>query len=90
MCELTKEISPQSKTVVGGYGTAVAGVENIADHVCRGEGAQFMRRLLGEPEDRPLKHPRVYNTGGETMGVQLGTAGLIAAGMGCRRGASSA
>jgi radical SAM superfamily enzyme YgiQ (UPF0313 family)/anti-anti-sigma regulatory factor len=86
MCELTKEISPSSKTIVGGYGTAVPEAAQMADYVCRGEGVQFMRKLLGEPQDRPLKHPRVYNPAGETMGIQLGKAGLIAAGLGCPRG----
>ncbi len=86
MCELTREIAPNSKTIVGGYGTAVAGVEKIADYVCHGEGVQFMRKLLGEPQARPLKHPRVFNPAAETMGIQLGMAGLIVAGLGCPRG----
>jgi radical SAM superfamily enzyme YgiQ (UPF0313 family)/anti-anti-sigma regulatory factor len=86
MCQLTKEISPRSKTVVGGCGTAVPGAEKIADYICRGEGVQFMRKLLGEPQNRPLKHPRVYNPAAETMGIQLGKAGLIVAGLGCPRG----
>ncbi len=86
MCELTKEIASESKTIVGGYGTSVAGVENIADHVCHGEGVQFMRKLLGEAQDQPLKHPRVFNKAATTMGVSLGKAGLIVAGLGCPRG----
>ncbi len=86
MCELTKEISPKTKTIVGGYGTAVAEAADIADYACRGEGVQFMRKLLGEPLDTPLKHPRVYNTQNEIMGMRMGKAGLIAAGLGCPRG----
>ena len=86
MCEVVKEVSPKSKTIVGGYGSAVPEAEKIADYVCRGEGVQFMRQLLGEPQDRPLKHPRVANKGGEVMGISLGRAGLVAAGLGCRRG----
>ncbi len=85
MCEVTKEVSPSSKTVIGGYGTAVPEADTIADHVCRGEGVQFMRKLLGEPIDRPLKHPRVYNPALKLMGIHMGKAGLIAAGLGCPR-----
>jgi radical SAM superfamily enzyme YgiQ (UPF0313 family)/anti-anti-sigma regulatory factor len=86
MCELSKEISPQTKTVIGGYGTAVAAADKIADYVCRGEGVQFFRDLLGETQDRPLKHPTVINPGGKTMGIQLGKGGVIATGLGCPRG----
>jgi radical SAM superfamily enzyme YgiQ (UPF0313 family)/anti-anti-sigma regulatory factor len=86
MCELSREISPQTKTVIGGYGTAVPEAEKIADYICRGEGVQFFRELLGESQDRPLKHPRVINPAGETMGIKLGKGGVIATGLGCPRG----
>ncbi len=86
MFELARKISPQSKTIAGGYGTAVPEAEEIADYVCRGEGVQFLRKLLGEPLYRPLKHPIVINPAGKTMGIRLGKGGVIAAGLGCPRG----
>ena len=61
---LIRKHSPGSKIVLGGYGT-VAPDEMLlpyGDHVCRGEGVAFMRRLLGEPEiPMPYRHPMILN-----------------------------
>lgn len=86
MCELTRKISPHSKTVIGGYGTAVPEAEKMADYTCHGEGVQFFRKLLEEPQDRPLTHPLIINPAGKTLGIHLGKGGVIAAGLGCPRG----
>jgi radical SAM superfamily enzyme YgiQ (UPF0313 family) len=68
MVRVVRKIAPQTKIVIGGYGILslydpppgepTKDAEYIleqADHICREEGAQFMRKLLGdEPVDRPL------------------------------------
>jgi radical SAM superfamily enzyme YgiQ (UPF0313 family) len=68
MMRMAREIAPQTKIVIGGYGIvnlddpppgeptddAQYILEN-ADYICREEGAHFMRKILGdEPIDRPL------------------------------------
>lgn len=68
MIKMAKQIAPQTKIVIGGYGVlnlndpppgeksgdAEYILEN-ADHFCHEEGSQFMRKLIGdEPVDRPI------------------------------------
>lgn len=87
MCEMIKEIDPAIVTILGGYGTVIPDVDKIADHVCRGEGVHFMRNLLGEAPDRPLKNPHLFNDHSELLGVRFRKgAGQIAAGLGCPNG----
>lgn len=84
MCQIAKEINPDIKTIVGGYGTIIPEAESIADHVCHGEGVQFMRNLLGEKQDTPLKNPKLFNDSSELLGIKFRKgAGQIAAGLGC-------
>ena len=46
---LVREHSPQSKIVLGGFGTVLPdeALTPYGDHICRGEGVAFMRDLLG-------------------------------------------
>ncbi len=59
MAELVREHAPRTKIVLGGHGTAIAGIEQKipCDHVCRGEGVRFMRSLIGDDVNRPIAHP---------------------------------
>jgi len=87
MCEEAKKVNPNIVTVVGGYGTMIPETDTIADHVCRGEGVKFMRNLLGEPMDRPLRNPVLFNDSSEFLGIRFRKgAGQIAAGLGCPNG----
>ena len=63
MCRIIRRLSPETKIVLGGYGVCCL-KENfqeeqelvkMVDHVCHGEGIRFMRELLGEPTDAPIK-----------------------------------
>ena len=68
MMRIAREISPQTKIVLGGYGIlglhdpppgetrdGAAYILKEADYLCREEGARFMRKILGdEPIDRPI------------------------------------
>lgn len=60
--ELIRRVSPESKIVLGGYGTLAfseprfAHVAELADYICsRGDGVDYLRKLLGEPVNRPKK-----------------------------------
>jgi len=63
MCRIARERSPRSTLVLGGHGTlnldeAVPDERQrqvLFDHVCRGDGVRFMRELLGEPADAPVR-----------------------------------
>ena len=71
MCGLIKKTAPDTKIVLGGYGTACFNtifqtdkeILNHADYICHGEGVSFFRQLLGEPLDAPIKQ-MVGPTGG--------------------------
>jgi hypothetical protein len=72
MCELIRQYQPNAKIVVGGHIVGVADLDERidADHILLGEGVQAFRHLLGENEDRPLRHPMVFSgTGVRNMGV---------------------
>lgn len=87
MAELIRQISPKTKIIVGGHGTAVKDIEKLVDcdYVCRGEGVSWFRRLLGEPADQGLLHPALFSTvNRRVMGVPLpGTAAVLIPGLGC-------
>ena len=51
---MIRELSPNSKIVVGGHVAAIPGVEKMidADFIVRGEGVSWMRRYLGKTRAR--------------------------------------
>jgi radical SAM superfamily enzyme YgiQ (UPF0313 family) len=85
---LVRKHSPSSTIVLGGYGTVLSdeALRPYADHVCREEGAGFMRRLLGEPPVAPpLKHPLVVSRL-RLFGREVSRTGMVFAGLGCPNG----
>lgn len=68
MVRIAREVAPQTKIVIGGYGALqlydpppgeksgdAEYILQSADHICQEEGVRFMRKLLGdEPADRPI------------------------------------
>ncbi|MDD5628892.1 MAG: cobalamin-dependent protein [Elusimicrobia bacterium] len=85
---LIREHSPKSKIILGGYGT-VLGEEYLkpyGDHICRGEGVEFMRNLLGEEhQPGPYQHPLIVSKL-KVFGQRAGNTGMIFAGLGCPNG----
>ncbi|MBN2023260.1 MAG: cobalamin-dependent protein [Pirellulales bacterium] len=63
MCRLARQHQPHARIVVGGH---VANIPNLArqvdaDHVVKGDGVAWFRRYLGEPADRPIRHPLIQS-----------------------------
>jgi len=87
MAELVREHAPKSQIVLGGHGTSIPDLEQMidCDHVCRGEGVKWFRRLLGENPDRPFKHPVLPSAFGKSvLGVPLASdAAVLIPGVGC-------
>jgi putative component of membrane protein insertase Oxa1/YidC/SpoIIIJ protein YidD len=94
MCEAVRRVSPETKIVLGGYGTSCfrtifKGREEalkVADYVCHGEGVSFLRKLLGEPLDAPLRQivgPRSSATLPWLQPYAPGTGGFVVSGLGC-------
>ena len=94
MCRMIRELSPDSKIVIGGHVTAIPEIEKMvdADHYVRGEGIGWMRRYLGEDENAPLKHPVIQSGFGRRLfGMSLpdwfgSTAATIIPSVGCPMG----
>jgi len=85
MCALVRTHAPDAKLILGGYGTAVLGADELADYVCREEGVTFMRRLLGEDIDAPREHP-VIPEKKKIMNVTVNQGSILLAGLGCPNG----
>jgi hypothetical protein len=79
--------APQSKIILGGHGTEIPGIEGMIehDHLCRGEGVVWLRRLLGEDPSAPFRHPVLPSSMGKRiLGVPLQTdAAVLIPGVGC-------
>jgi len=88
MVALIRQYAPQSKIVLGGYGTVLKDdvLQPYADHICREEGVAYFRRLLGESEiPMPYKHPLIVSWL-KVFGWKVSGTGKIFAGLGCPNG----
>ena len=88
MVALIREHAPNSKIVLGGYGTILKDdvLKPYADYICREEGVAYFRRLLGEPEiPMPYKHPLIMSWL-KVFGWKVSGTGKIFAGLGCPNG----
>ncbi len=86
MCSAVREVLPDSKIILGGYGTMLPECEKYGDHICKEEGVDFMRRLLGEPLDNSPKKHVVYPTRGRVAGLPATKGAVVMAGLGCPHG----
>jgi radical SAM superfamily enzyme YgiQ (UPF0313 family) len=85
---LIRQHSPESKIVLGGYGTVLKDdvLKPYADYICREEGVAYFRRLLGEPEiPMPYRHPLLVSWL-KVFGIKVSGTGKIFAGLGCPNG----
>ncbi|MCY3018256.1 MAG: cobalamin-dependent protein [Planctomycetota bacterium] len=74
MCELIRKHLPEATIVVGGHVANLPAIERRvnADHIVCGEGVRWFRQFLGERQDRPIRHPRIFSGfGTRTMGVSV-------------------
>ena len=85
LCKIVRQYSPQSKIVLEGYGTVLDECDQYADFVCREEGVNFMKRLLGEAEVTTFKVPHIVRKV-SIMSVTNRSEAILPAGLGCSRG----
>ena len=89
MVALIRRHAPQTRIVLGGYGTVLSDDElkPYADFICREEGVAFFRRILGEPEiPMPYKQPLIVSRQ-KVFSIPVGAGtGKIFAGLGCPNG----
>lgn len=85
---LIREHAPNSKIVLGGYGTSLSDQElaPLCDHICRQEGVAYFRHLLGEPKiPMPYTHPLTVSEL-KIFGLKTSRTAKIFAGLGCPNG----
>jgi len=89
MVPVIRELAPKAKIVLGGYGTVLPDeiLTPWCDAICREEGVRYMQRLLGEPDDAPIKHPHAIVPVTSIIGYQRrAVVGHVTAGLGCPNG----
>jgi hypothetical protein len=93
MCTWIREHSPQTTVLLGCYaGMALQATlsqaewKRYVDFICHGEGVQFMRHLLGEDTDRPIRQTLMPKGGGAPPFITKfpkGAIGFLVSGLGC-------
>jgi len=90
MCELIRKYSPESKIILGGQGTKIPGIEQMLeyDHICPGEGIEYIRDILNEEVSKPFLHPTIASAfSKQIFGVPLKTdTAVLIPGLGCPNG----
>jgi hypothetical protein len=89
LAQMIRKHSPGSKIVLGGYGTVLPQylLDPVSDCVCREEGIRFMRRLLKEDSDRPIRHPYAPIESPRIYSYPLKTkVAHVTGGLGCPNG----
>ncbi len=89
LSNLIRKYSSRSKIVLGGYGTVLPKslLLPYSDYICREEGIGFMRRLLKEDPDRPIRHPYAPIESPRIYSYPLKTkVAHITGGLGCPNG----
>ena len=85
MCRWVREAAPQTKIVLGGYGTVLEECDHFADFVCREEGVGFFKRLLGEEPVEHFAMPTITRKL-KVMSVTTRPEAILPTGLGCSRG----
>jgi hypothetical protein len=84
---LVRTYAPRARVVLGGYGTAARETWLLGDHVCEGDGIEYMRKLLGERVGEPIEHPTiVYGNTLLSLPIDAGRKVMICTGLGCATG----
>lgn len=87
MAEVVREVSPTTKIILGGHGTQIPDVEKLIenDYVIRGEGIHQLRKLFGEDETAPIRHPVMEAADHKRIfGMPFGhSSAVVVPGVGC-------
>jgi len=85
LCKIIRKINPDIKIVLGGYGTVLDECDKYADYVCREEGVNYFKRILGEPVTDFYKVPSIHRKL-KVLSITTRPEAIIATGLGCSRG----
>ncbi len=93
MCRYIRARSPATKIMLGSYAAQAFGAaydeetqRGYVDHLVQGEGVRFLRRLMNEPEDRPVRQRLMPKAGGTLPFISSfpqGSVAFLVSGLGC-------
>ncbi len=87
-----REHHPETKIILGGYGTVIPDLENYVPHdeVCHGEGVRWLRAYFGEDVNAPIRHPALIGPAYERIyGYETKPRGaVLMPGLGCENACS--
>lgn len=90
MAEYVREHHPETRIILGGYGTVIPDLKDIVpcDKVCVGEGVRWLREYFGEDPEAELKHPALVGPAFEYIyGYRTEPkGGILMPGLGCENG----
>lgn len=85
LCQLARQYAPKTKFVLGGYGTVLPECDQYGDYICREEGVNFFKQLLGEPPVESYKIPLIKRFM-KVLSFAIGPEIILPTGLGCSRG----
>ncbi len=90
MAEYIRQYHPETKIILGGYGTVIPELEEMVpyDEACQGDGVRWLREYFGEDTEAPIVHPpiegpayaSIYGFSSKPKG------GILLPGLGCENG----
>ena len=93
MCTYIRQNSPDTKILIGSYGAQAFKAKydeetqkKYVDYAVKGEGVNFLRKLLGEDTNRPIEQKLMPKCGGSLWFIDKyprGTIGFLVSGLGC-------
>ncbi|MCG6917188.1 MAG: radical SAM protein [Deltaproteobacteria bacterium] len=91
MAEYIRQHYPQTKIILGGYGTMLPDLAEIVpcDEICPGEGVRWLREYFGENPEAPIKHPIMHGVSQKYLyGFRdvIDDSGVLFPGLGCTNG----
>jgi hypothetical protein len=91
MAEYLRQHYPQTRIILGGYGTMLPDLKDIVpcDEICKGEGVSWLRGYFGENSDTPVIHPIMHGVSQKYLyGFRdvIDDSGVIFPGLGCTNG----
>jgi hypothetical protein len=91
MAEYLRQHYPETKIILGGYGTMLPDLKDIVpcDEICRGEGVGWLREYFGENPDVPITHPIMHGVSQKHLyGFRdvVDDSAVIFPGLGCTNG----
>jgi len=90
MAEYIRAHHPETKIILGGYGSIIPDLDTIVPHdeVCHGEGVRWLRTYFGDDPNAPINHPALIGPAYEYIYGHSSrpNGAILMPGLGCENG----